>query len=71
MHEPNISAWRRRTCGDLTSAFRFARPPASYPRGNGSLRLAVTESRLLRARRQVNDLPAPVVPAVNEPLPGQ
>ena len=33
--------------------------------------LAVTESRLLRAQRQVNDLPAPVIPAVNEPLPGQ
>ncbi|MDZ5645725.1 phosphocholine-specific phospholipase C [Nitrospirillum sp. BR 11828] len=25
--EPNISPWRRAVCGDLTSAFDFARPP--------------------------------------------
>jgi phospholipase C len=24
--EPNISAWRRAVCGDLTSAFNFADP---------------------------------------------
>ncbi|MGC3526624.1 alkaline phosphatase family protein, partial [Pseudomonas aeruginosa] len=24
--EPNISAWRRAVCGDLTSAFNFANP---------------------------------------------
>jgi phospholipase C len=28
---PNISAWRRETVGDLTSAFNFARPDASVP----------------------------------------
>ncbi|HEY2129931.1 MAG TPA: phospholipase C, phosphocholine-specific [Streptosporangiaceae bacterium] len=71
VHEPNISAWRRQTCGDLTSAFQFARPPASYPQRNGELRLAVTESRLLRAQRQVNNNPAPAIPAVNQPLPRQ
>jgi phospholipase C len=70
VHEPNISAWRRQTCGDLTSAFRFAAQPARYPRA-GELRLPVTESRLLRAQQQVNDLPFPVIPAVNEPLPAQ
>ena len=26
VHEPNISAWRRAVCGDLTSAFNFATP---------------------------------------------
>jgi phospholipase C len=26
VHEPNISAWRRAVCGDLTSAFDFAHP---------------------------------------------
>ena len=26
VHEPNISPWRRAVCGDLTSAFDFARP---------------------------------------------
>jgi len=29
--EPNISAWRRAVCGDLTSAFNFAAPQYSYP----------------------------------------
>jgi phospholipase C len=30
--EPNISAWRRAVCGDLTSCFDFASPDASVPR---------------------------------------
>ena len=30
--EPNISAWRRRTFGDLTSVFRFGDGPAPAPR---------------------------------------
>jgi phospholipase C len=68
--EPNISAYRRQTCGDLTSAFRFGARPSGYS-GGGELGLAVTESRLLRAQAQVNDLPFPVPPAVNEPLPKQ
>ena len=68
--EPNISAWRRQTCGDLTSAFRFGSRSPGYS-GNGELGLAVTESRLLRAQAQVNDNPFPVPPAVNEPLPAQ
>ena len=29
--EPNISAWRRMVCGDLTSAFDFANPDTSNP----------------------------------------
>jgi phospholipase C len=70
VQEPNISAWRRATCGDLTSAFRFGAAPAGF-RGQGELGLPVTESRLLRAQAQVNDLPFPVPPAVNEPLPAQ
>ncbi len=31
VQEPNISAWRRQTCGDLTSAFNFADPDTSIP----------------------------------------
>jgi phospholipase C len=31
--EPNISPWRRAVCGDLTSAFDFARPNAAFPGG--------------------------------------
>jgi phospholipase C len=29
--DPNISAWRRQVCGDLTSAFDFAHPNPDYP----------------------------------------
>lgn len=29
--DPNISAWRRQVCGDLTSAFDFAHPNTNYP----------------------------------------
>jgi phospholipase C len=31
VREPNISAFRRPTCGDFTSALRFSGPPAGYP----------------------------------------
>ena len=40
VREPNISAWRRQTCGDLTSVFRFScgarRVPAGQPAAPGS-----------------------------------
>src|SRR5262249_9436563 len=29
---PNLSAWRRATCGDMTSALDFAAPDVSLPR---------------------------------------
>ncbi|WP_318307105.1 phosphocholine-specific phospholipase C [Amycolatopsis solani] len=31
VHEPNISAWRRSVCGDLTSAFDFSRTDVRVP----------------------------------------
>jgi phospholipase C len=31
VREPNISAWRRKINGDLTSAFDFSAPPADFP----------------------------------------
>jgi phospholipase C len=71
VREPNISDWRRQTCGDFTSAFRFASRPAAYPRANLRLRLAAAEAELLTAQQEVNDNPAPTVPAVNQPLPKQ
>jgi len=69
VHEPNISPWRRRTCGDLTTAFRFASGPSSYPAGNTRLRLATTEAGLLTAQREVSKNPAPSIPKINKPLP--
>ena len=31
VEEPNISAWRRTVCGDLTAAFDFDNPDTNYP----------------------------------------
>ncbi|MFO1476449.1 MAG: phospholipase C, phosphocholine-specific [Verrucomicrobiota bacterium] len=31
VQEPNISAWRRQVCGDLTAAFDFKNPNTNYP----------------------------------------
>jgi phospholipase C len=70
VREPNISAWRRQTCGDLTGAFRFGRA-APYPSANARLGLATTEAGLLTAQQEVNDNPAPVPPVKNQPLPKQ
>jgi phospholipase C len=45
--EPNISAWRRQVCGDLTSAFDFAHPdnsPPPLPVPDGSNGLATEAS---------------------------
>jgi phospholipase C len=62
---PNLTAWRRKTCGDLTSAFGFGQPP----------RLEVpvlpdTLNRLETVYEQVNGLPAPRVPEKQQ-LPSQ
>jgi phospholipase C len=69
VHEPNISAWRRQVCGDLTSAFRFSAGAAGYPGGNTRLRLATAEAGLLTAQREVSVHPAPAIPKVNQRLP--
>jgi phospholipase C len=69
--EPNISAYRRRTCGDFTGALRFSGPPAGFPRSNQAISLAVAEAGLLTAQQEVFTNPAPVIPAVNETVPVQ
>jgi phospholipase C len=69
--EPNISDWRRRTCGDFTGALRFGGPVPGYPRSGPAISLASAEAGLLTAQGEVFANPAPVVPAANEPLPGQ
>jgi phospholipase C len=54
--EPNITAWRRAVCGDLTSAFDFAAPnarPARLPDTSGYIRRVDESCRLV----------APSVPA--------
>ncbi len=55
----NLSAWRRRTCGDLTRAFGFgAQPRLDVPE------LPETEAALQRAEAEASTLPQPGVPAV-------
>lgn len=70
VREPNISAWRRQTCGDFTGALRFGQP-ARYPRSNQAISLAAAEAELLTAQAEVFNNPRPQVPAVNQPLPPQ
>jgi phospholipase C len=69
--EPNISAFRRRICGDFTSALRFSGPAAGYPRSPAALTLAAAETGLLTAQQEVFARPAPRVPVTNEPVPRQ
>jgi phospholipase C len=69
--EPNISAFRRQSCGDFTTALRFSGPPVGYPRSPGAISLAAAEAGLLTAQEEVFDNPRPVIPVTNEPVPKQ
>ena len=62
---PNITAWRRATFGNLTSAFGFAQYPSAVPRLPG------TKGTLAQAVRNVNNLPAPTFPGASQTLPVQ
>jgi phospholipase C len=65
VREPNISDWRRRTFGDLTSAFRFRdtqlKPPV-LPDARGALSAA---------KLGAVNLPRPVIPAGEQTPPKQ
>jgi phospholipase C len=54
--EPNISEWRRRTFGDLTSAFRFGDGVVARPA------LLDTSGLVTEAKYQTDLLPKPVLP---------
>ncbi|NRR28968.1 phospholipase C, phosphocholine-specific [Oxalobacteraceae bacterium] len=59
---PNISAWRRSVCGDLTSCFDFAVSNAAFPT------LPNTAALVTQANAQ-KTLPKPVAPAPNTTMP--
>jgi phospholipase C len=65
VREPNITDWRRRIVGDLTSAFRFDdavdEPPV----------LPDTQGQLNLAKYEVAHLPAPAIPTSNQHVPTQ
>jgi len=63
--ETNISAWRRKTFGDLTSAFRFGRGPAKPPV------LPDTSGQVNLASYGVSQLPAPTLPGADQTPPTQ
>ncbi|HUN50146.1 MAG TPA: alkaline phosphatase family protein [Candidatus Sulfotelmatobacter sp.] len=54
---PNLSAWRRRTCGDFTRALGLGEPARL-----GLPALPETAQALLRVERDVTTLPPPAVP---------
>ncbi|MFF0146440.1 phospholipase C [Amycolatopsis sulphurea] len=58
--EPNISAWRRAICGDLTSCFDFSRRDRSIPK--------LPDANALRAEadRTQSKLPKPTTPPVGQ-----
>ena len=71
VREPNISAFRRQSCGDFTSALRFSGPAAGYPQSPRAITLAAAEAGLLAAQQEVFAKPAPLVPVANQPVPRQ
>jgi phospholipase C len=64
--EPNITEWRRRTFGDLTSAFGFEHAAKHPPRLPDD-----TAEQLEQARRDVETLPKPKFPGAKQKPPPQ
>jgi phospholipase C len=65
VEEPNITDWRRRTFGDLTSAFRFHETDTRVPRLPG------TAAELAAAEQEVADNPPPTLPGADQTPPKQ
>ncbi|MFE4975646.1 alkaline phosphatase family protein [Kitasatospora sp. NPDC056651] len=61
----NLTDWRRRTFGDLTSAFQFDHGPRRAPA------LPPTAARLQQAEYEVAHYPAPVLPGADQKVPTQ
>jgi phospholipase C len=62
---PNITAWRRSTFGDLTSALAVNKTGGRFPS------LPDTKSALAQAVKEVTTLPAAVFPTTNQTVPVQ
>jgi phospholipase C len=65
VREPNITDWRRKTFGNLTSTFRFDQSPAKAPRLPG------TEEMLKLAKNTAANLPDPPIPGATQQAPTQ
>ena len=66
VEEPNISQWRRRTFGDLLSAFRFSDARRTPPRLPDN-----TAQQLAEAQQEVATLPKPTLPGAEQSFPKQ
>jgi phospholipase C len=64
VREPNISAWRRQTVGDLTSTLRFPRRDVPFPKLPDPAPLVAQE------KQEVATLPAPSV-STTQSMPHQ
>jgi phospholipase C len=62
---PNITAWRRQTFGNLSSAFGFPEFPSAVGHLPG------TKAQLADAVYEVNNLPEPVFPTTSQTVPVQ
>jgi phospholipase C len=65
VQEPNISAWRRQTFGNLTSALRLDQPPSTQP-----AQFPDVDQEVIRANA-TDLLPPPVIPASPQTQPMQ
>jgi phospholipase C len=65
VREANISDWRRRTLGDLTSAFRFRETKSKVPI------LPDTAGPLVLARHEAANLPQLTLPGADQKTPRQ
>jgi phospholipase C len=65
VREPNISDFRRRAMGDLTSAFRFHEPARHAPT------LPDTTGGYNLAQYEAANLPLPTVPTSDQTMPRQ
>jgi phospholipase C len=66
VREPNITQWRRRTFGDLTSAFGFRDAAPKPPRLPDD-----TAEQLTEAKWEVANLPKPTLPGADQTPPVQ
>ncbi|MFE9068367.1 alkaline phosphatase family protein [Streptomyces violaceusniger] len=66
VEEPNISQWRRRTFGDLTSAFGFSHAAPKPPKLPDD-----TAEQLEQAKKDVENLPKPTLPGADQKPPRQ
>ncbi|QMU77920.1 phospholipase [Streptacidiphilus sp. PB12-B1b] len=68
--EPNISAWRRQTFGDMTGALNLGATVAPFP-SDTQLGVAAAAASLVTAQQEVAANPAPQVPTGAQTMPTQ